>query len=267
MSRRGVAATLALLAINIAVAWPLLRVEYVARTGSVEGVFIAYARYAREHWPDLGWCRFWHAGLPFQNAYPPGLHLTAAAFSGLAQVSPARAFHVVVTIMYCLGPVTLFWMCLRLTRSLNWSFGAGLLYSLFSPSAWLVPAIGRDLGSLLWDQRLHTPVVYGDSPQVVSLTLIPLAILALDVALEKRRALYFVCAACALAAVPLTNWPGAIVLAFAVVAYGLTRTGSGWLQRWTFIAATALLGYAYAMPWMPPSRSWRPRPIRRGFCR
>ena len=211
-----------LFSVNIAVAWKLFHTEYISETGTVEGVFIAYARYARDHWPDLEWCRIWYGGLPFANAYPPGLHLTVAAVSAAAHISAASAFHFVVALLYSLGPVTLFWMTFRLTRSASWSFSAGMLHSLVSPSAFLIGDIRRDLGSLFAAQRLHTLVGYADSPHVASLTLIPLAILALDLALEKRRPIYYVAAALALASVPLTNWPGAIVLAFAVISYGLS---------------------------------------------
>jgi len=258
----------ALFMVNAAVAWPLFRVEYLAQTGTVEGLIVSYARYARDHWPDWGWCRFWFDGVPFQNAYVPAAPLAAAALSYFGHLSAARAFHIVVAFMYCLGPVTLFWMTHRLTRSAGWSFCAGLICSLVSPSALLVPEIRRDLGSLFWDRRLHTMAVYGDNPHVASLALVPLAILALDVALERRRPVYYVAAALALAAVPLTNWPGAIVLACAVGAYGLCmpipsrdpvpsrdRKGAvpGRLGTWARTAGVGALAYAMVIPWLPPS--------------
>jgi hypothetical protein len=243
----------ALFLANAAIVWRLFHTEYVSQTGTVEGVFIAYARYARDHWPDLDWCRIWYAGLPFPNAYEPALHLTVAAVSAVGHVSAGSAFHFVVALLYCLGPVTLFWMAFRLTHSASWSFYAGLLYSLISPSAFLVGEIRRDLGSVFFAQRLHTVVGYADSPHVSSLTLIPLAILALDWALEKRRPIYYVAAALALAAVPLTNWPGTIVLAFAVIAYGLSLGWGNRLRGWVLITAIGALGYGFAIPWAPPS--------------
>ena len=243
----------ALFTLNAAVAWRLFHVEYLSQTGTGESVTIAYARYARDNWPDVGWCRFWYAGLPLQNAYVPGLHFTVAAFSALTHLSAAAAFHHVVAFMYCMGPVTLFWMAFRLSRAAGWSFCAAMAYSLISPSAFLVAEIRRDLGSLFWDQRLHTMVGYSDNPHVTALALIPLAILALDVALEKRRPVYFVAAAMALAAVPLTNWPAAIVLTFAVLAYGLSQPADGAPRRWMLIAGVGALAYALAAPWIPPS--------------
>jgi hypothetical protein len=243
----------ALFTLNAAIAWRMFHVEYLSQTGTGVGAIIAYARYARDYWPDLGWCRFWYVGLPLRNAYVPGAPLAAAILSGFAHISAGRAFYIVMAFMYCLGPVTLFWMALRLTRSASWSFYAGLMYSLISPSAFLVPEIYRDLGGYFRDQRLHVMAGYADNQNVAALTLLPLAILALDVALEKRRPIYFVAAAVALAAGPLTDWPGAIAITFAVLAYGLAQPGAGWLRRWASIAAIGALGYCLAVTWIPPS--------------
>jgi len=243
----------ALFTLNAAIAWRMFHVEYLSQTGTGVGVIIAYARYARDYWPDLGWCRFWYAGLPFRNAYVPGVPLGAAVLSALAHIGAGRAFYIVVTFMYCLGPVTLFWMAFRLTHAASWSFYAGLLYSLISPSAFLAPDIYRDLGSFFWAQRLHVMAGYADNQNVAALTLLPVAILALDVALEKRKPVYFVAAAAALAAVPLTDWPGAIAATFAVLAYGLSQPAAGGLRRSALIAAIGTLGYSLAVTWIPPS--------------
>ena len=191
----------------------------------------------------------------------PRRHSPASRISAVG-----RAFHIVVASMYCLGPVTLFWMAYRLTRAASWSFYAGLLYSLFSPSAFLASDIRKDLGSLFWDQRLHTMAGYADNQNVAALTLLPLAILALDVALEKRRPIYFVAAAVALAAVPLTNWPGAIALTFAVLAYGISQWATRFrLSNWMLIAATGMLAYALAVPWIPPSTVFATQADTQGF--
>src|SRR5579871_4766313 len=253
----------ALLVLNAAIAWPLFHLEYLAQTGSGESLTIAYARYARDHWPDIGWCRFWYGGLPFQNAYVPGLLLASSLVSWLGRMSAALAFHKVAALLYSMGPVTLFWMARRLSRSTGWSLCAALAYSLISPSAFLVGEIHKDLGSFFGDQRLHVMYVYGDNPHVSALTLLPLAILAMDWALEKRRAVDYVAGALALAAVPLTNWPGAIALASAVAAYALTR--ESYRQTWPRLAGMALLAYAMAMPWMPPSTIWATQASVQGF--
>ena len=256
----------ALLILNAAIAWRMFHVEYLSQTGSGVGVIIAYARFARDNWPDLDWCRFWYEGLPFRNAYVPGVPLAAALLSGLAHIAIGRAFYIVVASMYCLGPVTLFCLAWRLTRAASWSFYAGLLYSLVSPSAFLVADIHKDLGSLFWDQRLHAMASYSDNQNVAALTLLPLAILALDVALERSRPICFVAAGVALAAVPLTNWPGAIALTFAVLAYWLAQPRAGWLNRSLRVAAIIALAYALALPWIPPSTVFATQADTQGFA-
>jgi hypothetical protein len=145
----------ALFILNAAIAWRIFHVEYLSQTGTGVGVIIAYARYARDHWPDFDWCRFWYAGLPFRNAYVPGVPLAAAFLSGFAHIGAGRAFYIVVACMYCLGPVTLFWMAFRLTRAASWSFYAGLLYSLVSPSAFLVPIYAGTSAAFLGPAAAH----------------------------------------------------------------------------------------------------------------
>jgi hypothetical protein len=105
---------------------------------------------------------------------------------------------------------------------------------------------------------------YADNQNVAALTLLPLAILALDVALEKRKPIYFVAAAVALAAVPLTNWPGAIALTFAVLAYGLSQPAPA-----TPVGAHRAIGtlaYALAITWIPPSTVFATQADTQGFA-
>ena len=239
--------------LNGALVWRLFKTEYLDQMKSIEGAFIALARYTRDHFSDTAWWPYWYCGMPFRNTYQPGLPFTAAALSAVTGLSPARAFHVAEAVLYALGPVTVYWLARRLSASAGAGLSAGLLYSLVSPSAWLVHDIRADLGGAFFAQRMHTMVVYGDGPHVMSLTFLPLALLALHNALERGRAWRYLLAACALAVVPLTNWPGTIDLAFAALAY-LLAYGAGrrfiWFLRCAGIAA---LGYGLACPWMPPS--------------
>jgi hypothetical protein len=98
-------------------------------------------------------------------------------------------------------------------------------------------------------------VVYGEGPHVAALTLLPLAILMVDLAVAKRKGIYFSGAVVALAAVALTNWLGAFALALGIAAYLLARLGT----RRDFLLFAPLLtlagaaAYALAMPWIPPS--------------
>jgi hypothetical protein len=89
--------------------------------------------------------------------------------------SPALAYHFVTPILYCLGPVTMFALALRLSKSRWTAFAAGLIYSSISTSAWLVPVIARDIGSVWHARRLQALVFYGEGPHVSAMTLLALA--------------------------------------------------------------------------------------------
>jgi hypothetical protein len=89
----NLATFLALTALNLSIAWRLLKVEYTDHFSSVEGYFIAIARYVSSHWGDLSWFPLWHCGMPYADTYVPLLHLVVAATAGLGHISAARAYH------------------------------------------------------------------------------------------------------------------------------------------------------------------------------
>lgn len=240
--------------LNAYVCRGLFAVEYLRHMGSIEAAYIGLSRYMLAHWRDFSWFPVWYAGIPSQNTYPPLLHWMVALVALLRGISPAHAHHWVTALFYCLGPVTLFALTFRLSGSNRAAFFAGILYSALSPSEWLMPAIGRATGQLR-PERLTALVYYGEGPHVTALTLIPLAILLLDLALERRRAPYFALAALSFASVALTNWLGAMGLALGVVAYLLARPVSAKLVA-PDLACTLSIGitaYCLALPWIPPS--------------
>jgi hypothetical protein len=238
-----------LFAINAYVVRNVFTAEFLAQMGSIEGVYIGLARYIAANWRDLSWFPVWYGGIPFQNAYPPVFPVLAAAATA-GGASPALAYHALAAAFYCLGPVTLFWMARRFSGSLAPSFVAGWLYSLFSPSTLLVQAIRRDAGGVFQPRRVQALIQYGEVPHLAALTLLPVAIVLLDLAIRKRCARRFVLAAVAAGAVALTNWLGAFALAAAALAYLLAL----WSRRgWLVAACAALYAYVLAMPWIPPS--------------
>ena len=246
---------LALFLLNLYICRELFRIEYLPFMGSIEGAFIGISRYIQAHWSDLTWYPLLNDGTPFPTTYPPLLNLTVALVASLRGISTAHAYHWVTALAYCLGPVALFALVLRLTASRWAAFVAGLIYSSVSMSAWLVPDIARDLGSPFFPRRLQAMVFYGEGPHVSSMTLLTLALLCLDLAIAKRRAPYFLLAALAFAATATTNWLGAFAIVLIVVPYALAQLGPrGW--TWRHFAWLALIGvaaYCLAMPLMPPS--------------
>jgi tetratricopeptide (TPR) repeat protein len=245
---------LLLLVVNAFVCRKLFVTEYTQHMESIEGAYIGISRYLMTHWGDLSWFRLWYCGIPFQNSYPPVFHMAVALVAGAFRISPALAHHVVGAFVYCLGPVTLFLLCYRLSRRRTMSFVAALAYSLITPSAFFIPSMISDLGSRWHPRRLQGLVAYGDGPHVAAVALLPLAILALNFALERRTPLRVCWAALMLVLVVLTNWLGAFSLALAIGAYLLANWGDRlWMKRILWSAAIGALAFAFAFPWIPPS--------------
>ncbi len=242
-----------LFVLNTYICLELFRIEYLEHMTSIEPLFIGLARYIRDNWRDLTWFPFWYNGLPYQNTYSPLLPMLVAGVSVVTGWSPALAYHATVAFGYCLGPVLLFWLCYRLSRSLAFSFFAGVFHSVVSPSAFLIAEVHRGFGSIFRPRRLQTLVLYGEGPHVLGITLLALAVLLIDIAIQKRRPHHYVMAALACAACVLTNWLAGAALCIAVAAYLVARTEFPARRRVLATAAIAVLAYAFAAPWIPPS--------------
>ena len=258
MKKRWKSAGLALVLFlgNLWLVRGLLSVEYLRHMGSIEGARIALSRWILENWRDLSWFPLWYGGIPFENAYPPLWHATVAAVAALTGFTPAHAYHVAMAVFYALGPVTLFLLVLRLTGSNAYSSATALLYSLLSPSAFLVPVMAQDMGSAWRPRRLQDLVVYGEGPHVAALTLLPLVLILLIVAFEKRRPIWWLLAAMGISSVLLTNWLATTELILMVAAWLLACSEKPWWKRWLEAAGLGAGAYAIASPWIPPRTVW-----------
>ena len=156
-----------------------MKIEYINQLASVDGFFIGIARYISTHWSDFSWFPLWHCGMPYQDTYVPMLHLVVAAVASLAHISAARAYHGVTGVAYALGPPALYWMAIRLGAPRGAAFLSALFYSLFSPSALLMPEMAKDLGGFWYGRRLQVMTVYGEGPHVAAMTLMPVVIVEL----------------------------------------------------------------------------------------
>ncbi len=237
--------------LNAYICWDLFSVEYLAHMGTVDGPFIGLARWVSLHWGDLSWFPLWHLGMPFVNAYPPLVAYVVAFVAAISGMSVAHAFHWVSALAYSLGPVALFALALRITGSRSAAFAAGLMYSLVSWSAWMIPPIAADLGSRVYPRRLQALVQYGEVPHIVSMTLVPVAMLLWDLAIERRRATYVLIAVLGLAATVLTSWLGGFALAMMIAAHLVSRGPNR--QDLQLAAMIAIAAFCIAIPWAPPS--------------
>jgi hypothetical protein len=83
------------------------------------------------------------------------------------------------------------------------------------------------------------------------MTLLPLAILLVDLAVRTRKGYYIAAAPLAIAAVVLTNWLAAFALALGIGAYILATAEK--TRDLVLLAAIGAAAYGLAMPWAPPS--------------
>ena len=191
--------------------------------------------------------------MPYRDVYGPALHHLVALVAVVFRISPALAFHQTIALFYCFGPVALFWMAYRFSGSIACGFWSGLLYSVISPSAILIPAVRADVGGVRNLRRLYNLVVYGESPHVAALALVPLALIAIDATIRRGKPVYYALGAILTAALALTNVTGTVGFALALMAYALAMPQARTRASLLKIALVALLGYGLAVPWLPPS--------------
>ncbi|MEP6715607.1 MAG: hypothetical protein ABJC09_08525 [Terriglobia bacterium] len=250
-------AALCIFAVNVFICRELFAIEFVRNLHTNEGCFVALSRFFREHWNDFRWYPWFNTGMPMENAYQPLLPVLAAVTGAVSGWSPERAFHFVLALAYCGGPVALFWFAWDWSRSLTLSAVAGFAYSLLSPAPLLIPVLG--VGKPL---RLYNLMFYAEDPHTVALAILPLALLFLRRAILTRRAVPVVAAVTACAAVVLTNVFGGIDLALGGLCVVLSLNGGLGV-----LVLTGVLGWLWISPWLPPSLinhirldQWTPTP-------
>jgi len=244
---------LLLLIVNIAIVAPLFFVYYSAYNGSIEFTFIAIARIMAEHPGQWYWWPYWNGGMPFENAYLPLLQWIVAAFTVVSGTSAAQAFHIVTAFFYALGPVTVFWMAVTLSRRLFTSFVGALAYSCLSLSPILFSDIRNDIGGALNLRRLHVLAFYGESPHIFSLTLLPVAIIAFHRALNSEGIRWKILAGVSAAAIALSNAFGGVMFVIGLICYLMVyrpRPAGRTLLR---LSAIGVLSYCWVSPWLSPS--------------
>lgn len=244
----------ALFAINIAVAWRYLRAGYINQLPSIEGGFIALEEYIRHHWPLYDWFPLWYAGLPFTRTYQPGFHYAVALLSKLTHLEAVSAFHAWAACMYAMGAVGFYFLARSLGLEKEPSFLGALLFSFFSPSTLISPAVRQDAGGIFHPRRLQVLAIYGEGPNVTGLMLGMFALAAIHVALRRKTPAASCIAAATVALVPIVNWPATMALVMAIVCYlAAMEWGSGRLAQLRRMVVIGLLAIGFALPFALPS--------------
>ena len=245
-----------LFALNLWVVWRLFRSEFINQLPSIEGVFMALARYVQNHGAGYTWFPLWWTGMPLQRTYQQGLPVVVAVVSTLAHLSVPVAYHATIAVSYALAAVTFYFLALTLTENRRAAAVTALAFSLFSPSTFLVAAIRHDAGGWFGLRRYQVLVQYGEGPNMTGHMLVLLAMALLHRARKKRTIFSGLLAALAMAAVPAVSWPSTLLLAMAagtyVLALGLTEAKRGAARMGLMVAG----GAAMSMPLALPSTMW-----------
>jgi hypothetical protein len=254
---RTAACAAGLFVLNAWICHDLFHAEFTKQLGSIEAAFISFARWLADHWDDRRWFPLWVGGMPVRQVYNPLLHHSVALLSLLTGWTPQHAYHFVTAATYSLGPVTLFWLCYRLSRRRGFALLTGVIYSLLSPSLFLIAAFHQDAGGYAHPRRYQTLVEYGEGPHVTALMWIPLAIWLIEEAAARRRWYFLPLAPVVTAALVLTNWTGTTGFLMALAAYVLAklaaRTEDTRPLHWPTFAGIGVVAYMLAAPWIPPS--------------
>jgi hypothetical protein len=242
-----------ILGLNLWLNAPLFMAGDLPFRGSIEGGYVGTARFISQHPNPWGWDPFPYCGLPTQFVYVPLLpYVSALGMRLLPAVSPDSVYRFIVSLMTCLGPVTLFWLALHFTGSRRWALVMAVAYSLLSPSYALFPAVEKDRGIVQLPWRIQVLAKYGEGPHNTGLTLLPLALLAVWRAGKEHGYPRILAAALLLAAIPLTNWVAAFALGISSVLLLLAAWGEPGFRAWRALAA-AVLAWLLACFWLTPS--------------
>jgi hypothetical protein len=220
------AGAVAIFLLNVWLCGPLFFPGELPFRGSIEGGYFAMARFLSDHPNPWGWNPLPYCGLPTQFLYVPVLpYGTALLLRLLPHLGPDTVYRVIVSVLACLGPVTLFLFAFEFTRNRRWCFGLAVTYSVVSLSYALFPAVEKDRGIVQLPWRIQVLAKYGEGPHNAGLTLLPLALLALWLAATLRGYARIFAAALMVAAIPLTNWVAALSLAISCLLLLLAAWG------------------------------------------
>jgi hypothetical protein len=243
----------------IALAWMNLYISrdlifaQTAPMASMHGFWAAIARWAGGSWFGPEWWPYWDCGIPFEFTYAPAVPALTALIAAIFHLTHNLAFQSVTVLAYCLAPVTLFLMAWLWTRSPGYSFLAGLFYSLTGPTRILVPDdvfLWRIFGDA---RRFYLVSVWDETPHVLALGFLPLAILFLSLSIRKRRLVYHAAAAVSIAAATLTSAFGPTMVAMAAFCLLFVLRRQDYKRNILLTVAIGAYAYALSARFLPPT--------------
>jgi hypothetical protein len=239
-------------AVSAALVFPLFRLNYLDRWGSIESTFIADARLFKENWAHHLWQPAWYLGTRTDYVYPPGLRYGPAILAWLAHASIPHAYHILTALCYAFGIAAIYMFVRQTTgsRAAAWLAAAGV--ALLSPSFLLGPDLRRDSPFVPW--RLHALMTYGEGPHISSIAFLPMVWLGAWRRFHGGSVRWLLLSACSAAVVVSFNFYGATSLAitFPILMWACLLEQRDWriLRDSVWIAAIA---YGLCAWWLAPS--------------
>ncbi|MEO8368455.1 MAG: hypothetical protein ABI806_04590 [Candidatus Solibacter sp.] len=242
-----------LTAIQIYLAHNLFFADFTGHMNSLQGLWISMARLAGEHWFRPSWWPYQDGGVPFEHTYMPLIPATTALLAKFWGVPVQRAFYSVMGVTVCLGPLTLFVMVWRMSGAPGCAFWTSLIYSMTSPARALLPEGDVDPIRYWSSLRFYGSVVWDDLPHQTAICFLPLALLFLWRAMERRRPLDYVLTVAFMMLTVLPSVFGATGLMLGVACMLAALPRERLRSNLKLAAGLGLAAYLIVCPFLPPS--------------
>lgn len=253
-SRRAAALdVLLLMLIAAALIWPLFQVEYFDNWMSIDGAFIADARFLNGHFPAPGWVPNFYCGNRMDYLYPPAIRYGTVLVARLLAFSVARAYHFYSAVMYCLAAAGVYILVRATGRSRAAGWCAALAALILSPALAIFKEIREDSAQHM-PEHLNIIVKWGEVAHTSSFAVLLFALAAAWSALRGGRPRLIAAAALLCALTVSFNFYGATALGilFSLMVWTLWAVDGGG-AIWRRAAAITALAYALTAWWLTPS--------------
>jgi hypothetical protein len=242
-----------LMLIAAALIWPLFQVEYFDNWMSIDGAFIADARFLNGHLPAPGWVPSFYCGNRMDYLYPPAIRYGTVLVARLLAFSVARAYHFYSAIMYCMAAAGVYVLVRAAGKSRTSGWCAALASLILSPALAIFKEIRMDSAQHM-PERLNIIVKWGEVAHTSSFAVLPFALAASWSALRSGRPRLIAAAALLCALTVSFNFYGATALGilFSLMVWTLWAV-DGCAHIWRRAGAITALAYALTAWWLTPS--------------
>lgn len=239
-----------LVVMNATICGRVFSAEWSGHMNAMHGPWISLARLQPLEWVRGSWWPYWGAGGPLEYTYAPLVPILTALIAKAVGISVPHAYNMLSGCVYCLGPLTLFELARRVTGKAGLSLVAGGIYSLLSLTEVVLPE-----GVFhFWDaRRFYVAFVWDEVPHLTAITIFPVAVLLLALALKDRKPVTYAFAVFAMAFLMAASAFGCVLAAIAFLTVPLAVHGRLRLSHIVLAFSICAGGYLLVSPFVSPS--------------